>query len=43
MPLLVDIFMALSKSIDLVDHDIGSHNKRVAYIAGIIWGFLLMK
>ncbi|MEW6527958.1 MAG: HD domain-containing phosphohydrolase [Spirochaetota bacterium] len=34
MPLLVDIFMALSKSIDLVDHDIGSHNKRVAYIAG---------
>lgn len=34
--LLVDIFMALSKSIDLVDHDIGSHNKRVAYIAGRI-------
>ena len=34
--LLVDIFMALSRSIDLVDHDIGNHNKRVAYIAGRI-------
>lgn len=34
MPLLFDICMTLSRSIDLIDHDIGSHNRRVAYIAG---------
>ncbi|MCX8125111.1 MAG: HD domain-containing protein [Spirochaetes bacterium] len=34
MSLLVDVFMALSRSIDLVDPNIGGHNKRVAYIAG---------
>lgn len=36
MALIVDIFMALSHSVDLVDHNIGNHNKRVAYIASRI-------
>ncbi|MGQ9844298.1 MAG: HD-GYP domain-containing protein, partial [Spirochaetota bacterium] len=34
MSLLMDIFIALSRSIDLVDSAVGNHNKRVAYIAG---------
>ncbi len=34
MMLYVDLLMALSRSIDLVDPYIGSHNKRVAYISG---------
>jgi len=34
MVLLGDIFIALSRSIDLVNRVIGSHSKRVAYIAG---------
>ena len=36
MAQLKDIYMALSRSIDYVDKDIGCHNKRVAYIAGCI-------
>lgn len=36
MSLLVDLFMALSRSIDLVDPRIGNHNRRVAYIAGCL-------
>lgn len=34
LSLLLDILIALSRSIDLVDPTIGNHNKRVAYIAG---------
>lgn len=33
---LSDLFIALSRAIDLTDPHIGSHNKRVAYIAGRI-------
>ncbi len=36
MSLLLDLFMALSRSIDLIDPHIGNHNKRVAYITGCL-------
>ncbi len=36
MAQLADVYMALSKSIDYTDKEIGCHNKHVAYIAGCI-------